>query len=289
MPSSDEAHSRYRRCLGDRSLQTGGRVQRKKEQLFLEKIAMLQKQLQQVADGSHPEYQRRLRRIEFVHHERNLFNEVWRQCEIERVQADCEAERSLALADLEEKTSELQDGLISEFEEKRRHVELERNVVELTGDPQEVKTASTRKLRRRPNDPVQPLTQEKRRKVSPSQLNLLLDEGDILEDLKTIQRGKQAVNRRGDYETDLTDIGNFSAAVMFQDAKIEHNKLFYDKKWHHRGQCVHVESREHGRFNGTIETIGTSEISVKKASDSTRVRITLATLQRGKVVLRRKS
>lgn len=93
----------------------------------------------------------------------------------------------------------------------------------------------------------------------------------------------------GDYDTDLSDIGNSTTPVMFQDAKIEHNKLFYDKKWHHRGQCVHVESREHGRFSGTIETIGTSEISVKKVSDGSRVRVTLATLQRGKVVLRRKS
>lgn len=157
---------------------------------------MLQKQLQQVADGCHPEYQRRLRKIELVHHERNLFNEVWRQCEIDRVQADCDVERSSALAELQEKTLELQEGLIAEYEEKRRHVELERNVVELMGDSVEVKTASTRKLRRRPNDPVQPLTQEKRRKVSPSQLNLLLDEAEILEDLKFIQRGKLTQSRR---------------------------------------------------------------------------------------------
>ena len=167
--------------------------------LFLEKITTLQKQLQQVADGCHPEYQRRLRKIESIHQERNFFNEVWRQCEMERVKADCEAERDLAQAELEEKTLELQDGLVTEYEEKRRHVELERNVVELTGDSLEVKTASTRKLRRRPNDPVQPLTQEKRRKVSPSQLNLLLDEGEILEDLKIIQRGKQAQSRRSEY------------------------------------------------------------------------------------------
>lgn len=166
--------------------------------LFLEKIASLQKQLQQVADGCHPEYQRRLRKIESIHQERNFFNEVWRHCEMERVKADCEAERDLAQAELEEKTLELQDGLVTEYEEKRRHVELERNVVELTGDSLEVKTASTRKLRRRPNDPVQPLTQEKRRKVSPSQLNLLLDEAEILEDLKFIQRSKLSQSRRGE-------------------------------------------------------------------------------------------
>ncbi|XP_003744906.1 sin3 histone deacetylase corepressor complex component SDS3 [Galendromus occidentalis] len=261
----------------------------KKEQLFLEKVASLRKQLQEVADGSHPEYQRRLRKIELIHQERNLFNEVWRQCEMERVKSDCEAERELAQAELEEKTLELQDGLVTEYEEKRRHVELERNVVELTGDSLEVKTASTRKLRRRPNDPIQPLTQEKRRKVSPSQLNLLLDEGEILEDLKLIQRCKPPHGRRGEYDVNIQYVSSSPPAVTSQDAKIEHNKLFYDKKWHHRGQCVCVESREHGRFSGTIENIGTAEISVKKISDGSKVRVTLVMLQRGKVVLRRKS
>lgn len=47
----------------------------------------------------------------------------------------------------------------------------------------------TRKLRRRPNDPV-PEKVEKRRKPPPAQLNYLLDEKEIENDLKTISRGK---------------------------------------------------------------------------------------------------
>jgi Sin3 histone deacetylase corepressor complex component SDS3 len=46
----------------------------------------------------------------------------------------------------------------------------------------------TRKLRRRPNDPV-PIP-EKRRKPPPAQLNYLLDEKEIEGDLKVISRGK---------------------------------------------------------------------------------------------------
>jgi len=47
----------------------------------------------------------------------------------------------------------------------------------------------TRKLRRRPNDPV-PEKVEKRRKPPPAQLNYLLDEKDIESDVKMINRGK---------------------------------------------------------------------------------------------------
>jgi Sin3 histone deacetylase corepressor complex component SDS3 len=46
----------------------------------------------------------------------------------------------------------------------------------------------TRKLRRRPNDPV-PLP-EKRRKPPPAQLNYLLDEKEMEGDLNIISRGK---------------------------------------------------------------------------------------------------
>lgn len=56
----------------------------------------------------------------------------------------------------------------------------------------------TRKLRRRPNDPV-PEKVEKRRKPPPAQLNYLLDEKEIESDLKTISRGKviPAVRKQG--------------------------------------------------------------------------------------------
>jgi len=47
----------------------------------------------------------------------------------------------------------------------------------------------TRKLRRRPNDPV-PEKVEKRRKPPPAQLNYLLDEKEIELDLKAINRAK---------------------------------------------------------------------------------------------------
>lgn len=63
----------------------------------------------------------------------------------------------------------------------------------------QVKPVMTRKLRRRPNDPV-PEKVEKRRKPPPAQVNYLLDEKEIESDLKAISRGKvlTAVRKPGE-------------------------------------------------------------------------------------------
>ena len=59
----------------------------------------------------------------------------------------------------------------------------------------------TRKLRRRPNDPV-PEKVEKRRKPPPIQLNFLLDEKEMENDMKSISRGKllTTVRKPGAFE-----------------------------------------------------------------------------------------
>ena len=52
---------------------------------------------------------------------------------------------------------------------------------------------TTRKLRRRPNDPINvnssSSSSDKRRKLAPAQLAYLLDESEIIDDLRAITRG----------------------------------------------------------------------------------------------------
>lgn len=65
-------------------------------------------------------------------------------------------------------------------------IEAERHTMELTGvfpSMGESKTHITRKLRRRPHDPA-PVNNDKRRKPSPTQLNFMLNDEEVLEDLK---------------------------------------------------------------------------------------------------------
>lgn len=255
-----------------------------KEQMYRDKLATLKKQLSQLKEDSHPDYLKRLKRIEQVYQERLFMNEVFQTHEVERVEQEYIHEKKAAVREFEEKKIDLRESLIMELEEKRRMVEAERSTIELTGDSMEVKSVTTRKLRRRPNDPL-PMP-EKRRKTSPTQLNFLLDETDIIDDLKVLNKGKMpSMSKR----LDCDDFGNGDHSSHMFDARIEDGKLFYERKWYQRGQSVCVESKDMGRFFGIISTLGSSEFWVKKAHDGGKIKIHLSQLLKGKIVLRRKS
>lgn len=98
-------------------------------------------------------------------------------------------EKKAAVKEFDEKKVDLKDNLLTDMEEKRKIIESDRQTMELTGDSMEVKPVMTRKLRRRPNDPV-PEKVEKRRKPPPAQLNYLAEDKEIDSDLKVITRGK---------------------------------------------------------------------------------------------------
>ncbi|KAL1428452.1 hypothetical protein MTO96_002827 [Rhipicephalus appendiculatus] len=255
-----------------------------KEQMYRDKLATLKKQLTQLKEETHPEYLKRLRKIEQLYQERLFMNEVFQSHEVERVEREYAHEKKAAVREFEEKKIDLRESLIMELEEKRRMVESERSTIELTGDSMEVKSVTTRKLRRRPNDPL-PMP-EKRRKTSPTQLNFLLDDGEIIDDLKMLNKGKApSLSKRLDFE----EYGNMDHGSHAIEARIEDGKLFYERKCYQRGQSVCVDSKDMGRFFGVISGVGTSELWVKKTSDSGKVKIHLSQLLKGKVILRRKS
>lgn len=102
-------------------------------------------------------------------------------------------EKKAAVKEFDDKKVELKENLIAELEEKKKMIENEKLTMELTGgegarvgshiwavlnhfnlgwflisDSMEVKPIMTRKLRRRPNDPV-PIP-DKRRKPAPDTL-----------------------------------------------------------------------------------------------------------------------
>lgn len=103
-------------------------------------MAYLKQQLEQLEQGLHPDYQRKLKKLETVFKDRLLLNEVWKEYEMQRAEEEYILEKESASRELEEKKVELQENLISELEEKKRLVETERITIELTGDSMEVKT-----------------------------------------------------------------------------------------------------------------------------------------------------
>lgn len=159
-----------------------------KEQMYQDKLASLKKKLQQLRDGTHHEYNKRVRKLEHQHRERIRLNVIYRDYMIECVEKDYILEKKAVAKDFEEKKIDLKENLVTDFEDKRKAIESERFSMELTGDSMEVKPVMTRKLRRRPNDPIP--VPEKRRKPVTCQPVFLLDEKEIESDLKIINRGK---------------------------------------------------------------------------------------------------
>ena len=74
--------------------------------------------------------------------------------EIEMVEQDFVNEKKSAVREFEDHKIYLRDHLISELEEKQKMIETERHNMELTGDSFDLKPISTRKLRRRANEPT---------------------------------------------------------------------------------------------------------------------------------------
>lgn len=69
------------------------------------------------------------------------------------VEEDFINEKKSAVREFEDQKVYLRDHLITELEEKLKQIETERHNMELTGDTFEMKPISTRKLRRRANEP----------------------------------------------------------------------------------------------------------------------------------------
>ncbi|XP_076236717.1 sin3 histone deacetylase corepressor complex component SDS3 isoform X4 [Calliopsis andreniformis] len=255
-----------------------------KEQVYQDKLASLKKQLQQLKDGTHPEYNRKLKRLEAQYKERLRLNTIYRDYLTEWVERDYILEKKAAVKEFEEKKIDLKENLLTDMEEKRKMIESDRHTMELTGDSMEVKPVMTRKLRRRPNDPV-PEKVEKRRKPPPAQLNYLLDEKEIESDLKAISRVLPHYNTVNIPSSHISPPSD----TTLVETRIEDGKLLHERRWFHRGQPVYVEGKDLTRFAANISAIGTEAIWVKKVSDGSKVRIYISQLSRGKISIKRRA
>ncbi|RVE67860.1 hypothetical protein OJAV_G00086100 [Oryzias javanicus] len=140
-----------------------------KEQMYQDKLASLKRQLQQLQEGTLQEYQKRMKKLDQQYKERLRNADLFLQLESEQVERNYIKEKKAAVKEFDDKKVELKENLIAELEEKKKMIENEKLTMELTGDSMEVKPIMTRKLRRRPNDPV-PIP-DKRRKPAPDILH----------------------------------------------------------------------------------------------------------------------
>ncbi|XKL59300.1 hypothetical protein PGB90_000316 [Kerria lacca] len=248
-----------------------------KEQVYQDKLAGFKKQLLQLKECNHPEYNKKLKKLEHAYKERLRLNVIWRDHMLHIVDKEYVAEKKAIAKEFEEKKIELKDNLIADLEEKRKNIENQRLSIDISGDQIEPKPAMTRKLRRRPNDPLP--VPDKRRKNPPTQLNYLLDEKEIEEDLKEINSAKFSNKKLGSNILDKP----------LTECRIEDGKLMYEKKWFLRGQPVFIEGRSISKFPAIISAIRTEAMWVKKSSDGSKFRINLSQLVKGKISVKRRA
>ncbi|XP_019878768.1 sin3 histone deacetylase corepressor complex component SDS3 isoform X2 [Aethina tumida] len=264
-----------------------------KEQMYQDKLASLKKKLAQLKDGTHTEYNKKVKKLEYQYKERLRLNNLYRDYLIECVDRDYTQEKKAAAREFEEKKIDLKETLISDLEDKKRSIESERYTMELTGDSMEIKPVMTRKLRRRPNDPAP--VQEKRRKAPTTQIIFTLDDKEIENDLKQINRGKVMTPVRKHSENSCSSPNTITALqisnsndVSLVEARIEDGKLWYEKRWFHRGQSVFVEGRDMSKYPANISAIQNDAILVKKP-DGSKVKIYVSHLARGKMSIKRRA
>ncbi|CAG9784028.1 unnamed protein product [Diatraea saccharalis] len=154
--------------------------------MYQDKLVNLKKQLQQLEDGIHTEYLRRVKRLEHQLHERLRLNKIYKDHMFDVVEREYAAEKKAAAKEFEEKKIELRENLLNDFEDKRKMIENERHSMELNGDSTEVKPVMKRILRRRANEPAP--APEKRRKPLATTLTYQLDEREVDADLRAIAR-----------------------------------------------------------------------------------------------------
>ncbi|KAL3975416.1 deleted in malignant brain tumors 1 protein [Sarotherodon galilaeus] len=254
-----------------------------KEQMYQDKLASLKRQLQQLQEGTLQEYQKRMKKLDQQYKERLRNADLFLQLETEQVERNYIKEKKAAVKEFDDKKVELKENLIAELEEKKKMIENEKLTMELTGDSMEVKPIMTRKLRRRPNDPV-PIP-DKRRKP----LNYLLTDEQIMEDLRTLNKLKSPKRPVSPSSPEHVPSAPMESPTQRYEARIEDGKLYYDKRWYHKSQAIYLESKDNTKISCVISTVGTNEIWVRKTSDSTKMRIYLGQLQRGAFVIRRRS
>ncbi|XP_050442843.1 sin3 histone deacetylase corepressor complex component SDS3 [Adelges cooleyi] len=291
------------------------------EQVYQDKLAGIQKQLQQLKEGTHVEYVKQLKKLEAQQKNLLLMNNIWRDCLLESIEREYVKERRLAHKEFEDRNNDLTETLVTELNERKKAIEHDNMTMELTSDSTDQKPAMTRKLRRRPNDPVVPAPQEKRRKPPPvSSIDYMLDENEIDHDVKAIQEAlasissastttttvkprdtvnSSSVRKPGFLPSSGSSTGNMSpkksqtsdteGSSAIPDTRIEDGKLLFEKRWYHRGQPVFVEGRQISKFAAVISAIGNETIWVKKTADNSKFRINLSYLSKGKMSIKRRA
>lgn len=265
-----------------------------KEKMCQEKIKELKKKLEELENRTLPEYLMKLEELNKQKEDWIRLAYAYKTFEEKEIEREYEREKKTAKQEFERKRNELKEVLVSELGEKKRLIESEKSALELTGSvssilPMEVKPPVTRKLRRRPNEPL-PVA-EKKRKTPTAQLNYLLNEDQVTADIKKLNKHRVSHDDEKPIIKPLVkpekcDPSEFPDG---SDSKIKDEQLYFNNDWYQAGDPIYLNSRDGERFNAQIHSINSNrEIWIKKLTEGTRLKIFVGHLQRGKYAIERR-
>lgn len=170
------------------------------EQRYWEERARLLLELEQLRQGTHPEYLKVEKRLQDELDDRLQQNEIERDRALAAIERDCLMEHAASEVEYEEKVAELVANAIAALEHERKAIEDEYATMEVDGcaDGGGAMTQTARwKLRSRVNETATP---EQHRKPMVRQLKFLLEEDEIVDDLGVILANTPDDGERGTNE-----------------------------------------------------------------------------------------
>ncbi|CAG0922380.1 unnamed protein product [Notodromas monacha] len=269
--------------------------------LYMLQRRIILEEMKTIDNETHPEYISGAKEIDdWLKEELQDVERIIKGIE-ERNTAEYESDVKINAQELEARRVQVQDQLIRELEDKRKHTEQERNAMDLHNDSFEFKPMVTRKLRRRAHDPAAPQS-KKGGSRGPTSLKILVEEEIALTDLFEMdpelvqpylpllgQSTRRSNREREAHFTYTYDSPSpVSLADMSPEVRVEDGKLYFDKKWYNRNQPIFLEGRDYGRIAGTLSSVQADSIWIKKVTGGARIQVFLGQLFCGRCSIRRR-
>jgi len=257
-----------------------------KDQIYHEKRTEIQHQMQQLHQGTLPEFVKMQKKLETAYKDRQ--RRIQQNYSFQLAKFEKEQQRTLnEINEQFEKEKEIfKKKMITDLEEKVKQLEQEKstycdlhchNSVACSLDVGKTPKLPTRNLRPREQKQTKEGPEMKRKREMNSLVTKLTDE-QIEEDLKAI---RSAVHAKLEKQRKLNS----------EQPRIQDNKLYYEKQWYHIGNNVQVCShRDQKNFLAQIYDITTKDIMLKTVpfnKQSIKYKFGVSLLKKGKYSIKK--
>ncbi|KAL5272891.1 hypothetical protein ACHWQZ_G000906 [Mnemiopsis leidyi] len=246
-----------------------------KEQLYKDRIAQVEKKIEEVKKGSAEEYLKPLRELTDEGEDKLLINETIKQLQCESVYNKFEAEKKSCKEQLEQDKLLLFNSVRDDIEDKITEVMNNRTPSNVDID-RWIENLGKRKKRTAGLSHSTPV-----RVKGPYVVYMLTDQ-DIVEDInfvKQVLQLKKSERRRT--REHLNSVGSND----LRKAKFEDGKLYYEGQWFAIGSSVYIDKVGSSPLYATISAINTGEVWVRRR-DGSKTKLYISQLQRGKCTIR---